>query len=357
MSDLPEVYQPIPQSSPQAGHTGPHYGGPRPESEGLQVHSAYAENYNKAPYSDNPALGPQGAYQQQLPYQQQPYQQGQQQGQYINPPLGHQTQYAENQPGGFLQAVPYAPQPDEKGKKKRICGLSVVVFWCLIVAAVIIVVGAVVGGVVGSQKAKDSKGAGASAGGDTSGSSSTEITTTPTTTTEPTSTDSTTTTASATATARFDEDTFYRLSNQYLKAAYSLDIQTDNGTHSRKLNMSLTADGDYGQYWQIKKVPDTDERYWFACLYLGKNIRLYLDPSDRINPLMETADDTATGQQWNVRSVLDGTWRISNALGTSGAQLSTYSDTHGLFMDMKDDTGTEWSIAEVRKITADDAFL
>jgi hypothetical protein len=355
MSDLPEVYQPLPQSSPQAGHTGPYYGGPRPESEGLQVHSAYVENYNKAPYSDNPALGPQLPYQQQqLPYQQQPYQQGQQQGQYINPPLGHQTQYAENQPGGFLQAVPFAtPEVDEKGRKKRICGLSVVVFWCLVVAAVLIIVGAVVGGVVGSQKAKDSKGA--SAEGDTSSSSSSVDLTTPTPT--PTTPTTTTTTASATATARFDEGTFYRLSNQYLKAAYSLDIQNDNGTLSRKLNMSLTSTGGSGQYWQIKKVPDTDERYWFACWYLGKNVRLYLDPSDRINPLMEKADDAATGQQWNVRSVLDGTWRISNALGSAGAQLSTYSDTHGLFMDMKDDTGTEWSIAEVRKIKVEDAFL
>ncbi|OBT73626.1 hypothetical protein VF21_07319 [Pseudogymnoascus sp. 05NY08] len=331
MSDLPEVYQPLPQSSPHAGHTGPYYGGPRPESEGLQVNSAYVENYNKAPYSDNPALGPQGAYQQQQPYQQQPYQQGQQQGQYINPPLGHQTQYAEDQPGGLIQPAPYAttPQIDEKGRKKRICGLSVVVFWCLVVAALLIVVGAVVGGVVGSQKAKDSHGAGPAAGGDTSGTSS-GVTTTPTaTTTEPTST-GTTTTASATATARFDEGTFYRLSNQFLKAAYSLDIEKDNGTLSRKLNMSLTADSD-GQYWQIKKVPNTDERYWFACLYLGKDIRLFLDPLDRINPLMATADDTATG--------------------------SSGIDTHGLFMDLKDDTGTEWSIAEARKITTADGFL
>ncbi|KFY71093.1 hypothetical protein V499_08704 [Pseudogymnoascus sp. VKM F-103] len=359
MSDLPEVYQPLPQSSPHAGHTGPHYGGPRPESEGLQVHSAYVENYNKAPYSDNPALGPQLPYQ--PSYQQQPYQQQLpqgQQGQYINPPPG--GQYAENQPGGFMQAAPYAMQPDEKGRKKRICGLSVVVFWCLVVAAVLIVIGAVVGGVVGSQKSKDSHGAGASAGGDAAGSSSSAaagVTTTPTaTTTDPTSTDATATTASATATARFDEGTFYRLSNQYLKRDYSLDIQKDNGTFSRKLNMSLTADSD-GQYWQIKKVPDADERYWFACLYLGKNIRLFLDPSDRINPLMEEADDTVTGQQWNVRSELDGTWRISNALGSAGAQLSTYSDTHGLFMDMEDDTGTEWSIAEARKIVAGDGFL
>ncbi|OBT53366.1 hypothetical protein VE04_05884, partial [Pseudogymnoascus sp. 24MN13] len=320
MSDLPEVYQ-------------PHYGGPRPESEGLQVHSAYVENYNKAPYSDNPALGPQLPYQpsyQQQPYQL-PYQQSppQQQG-YINPPLGQQAQYAENQPGGFMQAAPYATQPDEKGRKKRICGLSVVVFWCLVVAAVLIVIGAVVGGVVGSQKSKDSHGAGASAGGDAAGRRRRRR-------------------RVATATARFDEGTFYRLSNQYLKRDYSLDIQKDNGTFSRKLNMSLTADSD-GQYWQIKKVPDADERYWFACLYLGKDIRLFLDPSDRINPLMEEADDTVTGQQWNVRSELDGTWRISNALGSAGAQLSTYSDTHGLFMDMKNDTGTEWSIAEARKI-------
>lgn len=349
MSDAPEVYQAVPQGSPSAGHTGPYFSGPRPESEGLQVHSAYAENYNKAPYSDNPALG-------QQQYASPPL--GQQQ-QYVNPPLGHQTQYAENQPGGFLQAAPYAPQPDEKGRKKRICGLSVLVFWCLIIAAFLIVVGAVVGGVVGSQKSKDSKSSGSAAGSDTDGGSSltTDVTTTPTATVSPTSTSTTTTSASASATARFAEDTFYRLSNQFLKAAYSLTIHKNNGTLSRKLNMSITADDDTAQFWQIKKVPDTDERYWFASLFLGKSIRLYLDPSDRINPLMEEADDTATGQQWNVRSVLDGTWRISNALGDAGAQLSTYSDTHGLFMDMDDDTGTEWSIAEVRKIVAADDFL
>ncbi|KFY24377.1 hypothetical protein V491_02178 [Pseudogymnoascus sp. VKM F-3775] len=263
--------------------------------------------------------------------------------------------YAENQPQGFVQvAGPYAPQPDEKGKKKRICGLSVVVFWCLIAAAVLIVVGAVVGGVVGSQKSKDSKGADSSP--DKDGDSSTSITATPTTTTASTTTSSTTTSASATATSVFAEDTFYRFSNQYLGADYSLGIQNISGIASRKLNMSLSGDND-DQYWQIKKVPDADDRYWFACLYLGKDIRLFLDPSDRINPLMAEADDTVTGQQWNVKSVLDGTWRISNALGAAGAQLSTYSDTYSLFMDMEDDTGTEWSIAEARKIKTSDGFL
>lgn len=342
MADAPEVYQPLPQGSPHASHTGPYYGGPRPEAEGLQVHSAYQENYNKASYSDNPALG---------------QQQQQQQQQYINPPLGHQTQYAENLPQGFLQAAPYAPQPDEKGRKKRICGLSVLVFWCLIIAAFLIVVGAVVGGVVGSAKSKDSKNSGSAAGSDNGGSTPTpDVTTSPTTTSDSTSTSTTTTSASASATAPFAVDTFYRLSNQYLGRAYSLDIQNDNGTLSRKLNMSISGDHT-GQFWQIKAVPDTDSRYWFACRYLGKDIRLFLDPSDRINPLMEAADDTATGQQWNVKSVLDGTWRISNALGDAGAQLSTYSDTHGLFMDTKNDTGTEWSIAEVQKITAADGFL
>ncbi|ELR03325.1 hypothetical protein VC83_08630 [Pseudogymnoascus destructans] len=342
MADAPEVYQAPPQGSPHAAHTGPYYGGPRPESEGLQVHSVYVENCNKAPYPDNPALGPQQPYQQ--PYQQQPYQQPpQQQGQYINSPP--QMQYAENQPGGLLQAAPYATQPDEKGGKKRICGLSVVVFWCLIVAAVLIVAGAVVGGVVGSKKAKDSKGAGSSS----SVLVSAGLTGTPTATTGLTSTDTTTT-------AMFDEGIFYRLSNQYLKAGYSLDIHNDNGTLSRKLNMMIRGDTS-GQYWQIKKVPDADERYWFACQYLGKDIRLFLDPSDRISPLMATADDTATGQQWNIRSVLDGTWRISNALESAGAQLSTYSDTHDLFMDMEDDLGTEWSIAEAKKISAGDGFL
>ncbi|KFZ08679.1 hypothetical protein V502_09229 [Pseudogymnoascus sp. VKM F-4520 (FW-2644)] len=348
MSDAPEVYQAVPQGSPSAGHSGPYFSGPRPESEGLQVHSAYVENYNKAPYSDNPALGPQQ-------YGSPPL--GQQQQQYVNAPLGHQPQYVENQPGGFLQAPPYAPQPDEKGRKKRICGLSVLVFWCLIIAAFLIVVGAVVGGVVGSAKSKDSKSSGSAAGSDTSGGSlSSSIDVTPTTTAPSTTTSTTTTSASASATAAFAEDTFYRLSNQFLKAAYSLTIDKNNGTLSRKLNMSITADDDTAQFWQIKKVPDADERYWFASRYLGKSIRLYLDPSDRINPLMEDADDTSTGQQWYVKSVLDGTWRISNALGNTGAQLSTYSDTHGLFMDMDDDTGTEWSIAEVRKIVAADDF-
>jgi hypothetical protein len=71
---------------------------------------------------------------------------------------------------------------------------------------------------------------------------------------------------------------------------------------------------------------------------------------------MAEADDTATGQQWNVKSVSDGTWRISNALWDSGAQLSAYNSLR-LFMDRGDDKGTEWIITEVRKITAADDFL
>ncbi|KFY40442.1 hypothetical protein V494_03494, partial [Pseudogymnoascus sp. VKM F-4513 (FW-928)] len=114
MSDAPEVYQALPQGAAHAAHTGPYYGGPRPESEGLQVQSAYAENFNNKPYSDNPAIT-----QQQQPYggppQQQygvppqyaspPQQHGSPPQQYVNPPLGHQTMYAENGPQGFVQTV------------------------------------------------------------------------------------------------------------------------------------------------------------------------------------------------------------------------------------------------------------
>lgn len=374
MADAPEVYQAVPQGSPgQVPHTGPYYGGPRPEAEGLQVHSTYAENYNKAPYTDNPQQYGTPAPQYgspPLPYGGPPVQQyGSPPQGYVNPPLGHQTQYAENQPGGFVQVAPPPGEVplNEKRGKKRICGLSVLVFWGLIIAAILIIVAAVVGGVVGSAKAKDSGDSGNKAGGDTDGSSSSSsalggASTTPTATqsqTTGTGTGTASASATATATARFEEDTFYRLSNQYLKSGWSLDIEKDNGTLSRKLNMSITstAKGSEGQYWQIKSVPDTDERYWFSCLYLGSKLRLVVNPSDRINPLMEPADDTATGQQWLVRSELDGTWRISNALGNTDTKLSTYSDTHGLFMDLEDDTGTEWSIAEVRKILPSDDFL
>ncbi|KFY89628.1 hypothetical protein V500_05575 [Pseudogymnoascus sp. VKM F-4518 (FW-2643)] len=174
--------------------------------------------------------------------------------------------------------------------------------------------------------------------------------------TETATTSSTTTSASAGATVAFAEDTFYRLSNKFLSADYSLAIKNEYGILSRKLDMTISGD-DGRQYWQIKRIPDADDRYWFACQFLGKDVRLLLDPSDRIRPLMAAADDTAMGQQWNVKSVGDGTWRISNVLGNSGAQLSTYSDTYGLFMDMEHDTGTVWSIAKVGKITAADDFL
>lgn len=361
MADAPEVYHSVPQGSPPPGHTGPFYGGPRPESEGLQVHSAYAENYNKAPYSDNPALGPQGQYVNPPMAQQQ---QGQyidpQQQQYVNPPLGHQTMYAENQPGGFVQVVPpqapQAPQLDEKAGKKRICGLSVLVFWGLIIAAVLIVVGAVVGGVVGSQKSKESNSSDGGASGGRDGSSTTDITTTPTVTTSLTSTGTTTTSASASATAAFEEDTFYRLTNKFLGSDFSVDIRSDNGTLSRQLNMTESGNVE-GQNWQIKAVPEADGRYWFASQFLGKGFRLVVDSDDRVNPLMARADDAETGQQWNVKSKLDGTWRISNALVGEGALLSTYSDTYDLFMDLEDDTGTVWTIAEVKKITTADDFL
>ncbi|OBT62884.1 hypothetical protein VE03_07549 [Pseudogymnoascus sp. 23342-1-I1] len=373
MADAPEVYQAVPQGSPTAAHSGPYFSGPRPEAEGLQVHNAYDDNYNKAPYSDNPALGPQGQ-QQYYPPQQQQYaspplgQQQQyaspplgqpQQGQYIPPPLGPQGQYAASQPGDYQPAPPYAveasPQPDEKAGKKRICGLSVVVFWCLIVAAVLIVVGAVVGGVVGSQKAKDSKGSGASADTGASSSSTTgvaSVTTGPSATTS-----SATTSASASATPVFDEDTFYSLSNQFLGSDYAVSIRTDNGTLSRKLNMTLSGAEDTAQLWQIKAVPDADGRFWFASAYLGKGFRMFLDGADRVDPVMAAADDALTGQQWSVKKVLDGTWRIGNVIGEAGAQVSTYSDTYELFMDLEDDSGTKWSIGEVRKITAADGIL
>jgi hypothetical protein len=43
-------------------------------------------------------------------------------------------------------------------------------------------------------------------------------------------------------------------------------------------------------------------------------------------------------------------------LENSGAKLSTYCDTHGLFMDMENDIGTVWSITKVRKIMVADGF-
>lgn len=138
----------------------------------------------------------------------------------------------------------------------------------------------------------------------------------------------------------------------------------ENDILSRKLNMTITGN-DIRQYWQIKRTPNTDNWYWFAGPWLGKNMRLSLDPLNLINPLMVEADDTAIGQQWNVQRMPDGTWRIRNALPLSSiwnfwrgrAQLNTYSDTYSLFMDMDENAGTQWSIEEVRKISAADGFL
>ena len=85
-------------------------------------------------------------------------------------------------------------------------------------------------------------------------------------------------------------------------------------------------------------------------------MRLAVPPSNIYYPLMAEADNTAMGQQWNVKSMADR-WIISNAYWHSEAKLSTFSDTYELFMDMGIDTGTEWIITEVRKITAADDFL
>ncbi|KFY26941.1 hypothetical protein V493_03803 [Pseudogymnoascus sp. VKM F-4281 (FW-2241)] len=354
MADAPEVYRPVDQVPHTAGQTGPLHGGPRPDAEGLQVNSAYVENYNKLPYSDNPALGPQQQQYASPPLQYANPPLGQQQP-YVNPPLGHQTQYAENQPGGFVQVAGDGPQLDEKARKKRICGLSVLVFWCLVVAAVLIVVGAVVGGVVGSQKSKDTKDTESAEGSDKGDDSlTTGITPTPTDISSTTAT-GTTATASASATLPFQDNVFYQLSNKYLTRDYALGIRIVNGARSRQLNMSLNGDND-GQFWQIKKVPDADDRYWLACLFLGKDYRLYVDPLDRVNPLMAEADDRVTGQQWNMLKESDGTWRISNVIGDRGAVLSTYSNTYNVFMSLKDDTGTIWTITETRKITEADDF-
>lgn len=153
------------------------------------------------------------------------------------------------------------------------------------------------------------------------------------------------------------EDTFYRLSNQFLGDAYSLAIRNKNesGPYERDLKMAISSDNSR-QYWQIKRIPETDDRYWFACRFLGKDVRLVVDPLDLINPLMAEADDTATGQRWNVKRMAIG-WTISNVLWDSEAELSTYSDVYELFMSMEYDTGTIWSITDVRKITAADNFL
>lgn len=176
-------------------------------------------------------------------------------------------------------------------------------------------------------------------------------------TTEPTSTASPDSEVGTTFTAGFPEDTFYRLSNQFLSDTYSLAIRNEyeNGTPTRNLNMTISSDNSR-QYWQIKRIPDTDDRYWFACRFLGKDVRLAVPPSNIYYPLMAEADNTAIGQQWNVKSMADR-WIISNAYWHSGAKLSTFFDTYELFMDMGIDTGTEWIITEVRKITAADNFL
>ncbi|OBT43214.1 hypothetical protein VE00_06381 [Pseudogymnoascus sp. WSF 3629] len=184
----------------------------------------------------------------------------------------------------------------------------------------------------------------------------TETTTTSSTTTTTTTTTSTTTSASVGATVAFSEDTFYRLSNEYLSTNYSLAIKNENGILSRKLNMTLSED-DGKQYWQIKRIPNADDRYWFACRFLGKDVRLFFDPWSEINPLMAEADDTSTGQQWIVKSMSDGTWGISNVLWGSGAQLSTHIDTLRLFIDMKVNTRMKWIFTEAGKITAADEFL
>ncbi|KAL5344418.1 hypothetical protein ACLOAV_010678 [Pseudogymnoascus australis] len=141
-----------------------------------------------------------------------------------------------------------------------------------------------------------------------------------------------------------EEDRFYRLSNRFLSVAYSLAIRNEykNGTPTRRLNMTITSNNSR-QYWQIKRIPDTEDWYWFACRFLGKDVRLVVDPSNLIDPVMAEADNTATGQQWNVKTMAGG-WSIRNALWDSEAKLSTYSDTYELFMDMADDNGRVWYI-------------
>jgi hypothetical protein len=334
MADAPELHvPPVPPIPPSARHSTleplshpPQ--GPYLDSEGLQVQQPI--EYYK------PALSPNSQY-----------------------------AYAENLSAGNLQALPVPGVDAETSdwRKRRICGMSLLVFWILIALLVLGGIGAIVGGVVGGMKAKSSSGSQPAAAAQSASSTSNSGATSATTTT---AASSTTSSAAPTASPLFQSDMWYRLTNSYLGPTLALDILDNDGLSSTALNMSATGEHE-GQYWQIRAIPSSTNSsssssgsaslsYWLACWFLGQQKRLEVADAASILPHMAPANDTSPGQMWQFTEWADGTWALSNGANGPGWNMSTYSDTHTLFMRHDaEDSGQHWSVASIQKI-ADSAW-
>lgn len=308
MADAPERYdppQPQAQIGPQYSTLEPiHHGATNRVAEGLEVHyQPNHEYYKPVPQSDFLYNGE------------------------INK-NGNANVYV-------------APVVEAKGKR-RICGMSAILFWALVALLILGGIGAIVGGVVGSRSSSDKAPA------------SQTSSAAPSTSTTASSATSTTAAPSATAAAQFKPDYWYRLTNSFLGPLLALDINNSDGQNSVQLNMSDTGDHQ-GQFWQIRHINgSTDDApvYHLACMYLGQQKRLSVSNETSILPRMAAADDSAAGQKWTFTEWDDGTWAVGNLANGKGWNMSTYRDTHVLFMrsDGEDD-GQHWSAAQMTKIT------
>ncbi|KAI9762307.1 MAG: hypothetical protein M4579_000455 [Chaenotheca gracillima] len=155
----------------------------------------------------------------------------------------------------------------------------------------------------------------------------------------------------------FESTRWYRFKN-FSPPFLAIDVINDPSTIESDAQLHLVKEQDVsGQYWQIRRSPTSHGSFNLCTLFLGTKMSLDVYGDDNTRPhLAPTAD--VPGQQWQLSSAGDGTWRLTNSFSGPDLWLDVKVQDDGsatlLLRDKQETSVTQkWLPWGLRLITED----
>ena len=147
----------------------------------------------------------------------------------------------------------------------------------------------------------------------------------------------------------FDSRYWYKIKNAG-RRGMSLDVVND-GNQLRDGKIQLAADGDFsGQYWQLSPSRTEPGAYNLCTMWLGRGRALDVYGNDKMTPHLTEAGNYS-GQQWQINSYGDGTWRLTN-LYSEDLVLAAGGSSNGVHLrDPQGSPASRWILQLERPIT------
>lgn len=143
----------------------------------------------------------------------------------------------------------------------------------------------------------------------------------------------------------FDENRFYRLSNQSIGASKSLDVINDGKNNL----LQLASTGQYsGQYWKIEKTANSFYRLTNQWQGRDKSLDIVNDHLDNKVQLADTGN--YSGQLWRIAKLENGSYRLTTQFQGAGKSLGVDDRGNSIRLQLfssRDNPGQYWQITEV----------